>query len=110
MFLLPKTVRLIDDDALNFRLMFGLVYMALVWMTPAFKGDDDQFPFYYYLIVLIIYAVHQVRPRLFIIIHNCPIQSPLNASGRCTVVPGHGGNFGTATYMKLCLGCWQKIC
>nr|CAG4644720.1 EOG090X04K8 [Leptodora kindtii] len=46
--------------AIPYRLMFGLVYMALVWMTPAFKGDDDQFPFYYYLIVLIIYAVHQV--------------------------------------------------
>ena len=40
--------------------MFGLVYAGLVWITPSFKGQDGQFPFYYYLLVLVIYALHQV--------------------------------------------------
>ena len=42
------------------RLMFGLVYAGLVWITPSFQDQDGQFPFYYYLLVLVIYALHQV--------------------------------------------------
>lgn len=40
--------------------MFGLVYAGLVWITPSFQDQDGQFPFYYYLLVLVIYALHQV--------------------------------------------------
>ena len=40
--------------------MFGFVYAGLVWVTPRFKNEDGEFPFYYYLIILIIYAIHQV--------------------------------------------------
>jgi len=46
--------------AIPYRLMFGLVYAGLVWITPSFKGQDGQFPFYYYLLVLVIYALHQI--------------------------------------------------
>nr|CAG4642450.1 EOG090X04K8 [Evadne anonyx] len=42
------------------RLMFGLVYAGLVYITPSFQGEDGQFPFYYYLLVLVIYAFHQI--------------------------------------------------
>ena len=34
--------------------------MILIWITPSFQDTDGQFPFYYYLLVLMIYAVHQV--------------------------------------------------
>lgn len=43
--------------------MFGFVYAGLIWITPWFQNPDGQFPFYYYMMVLIIYALHQVRPR-----------------------------------------------
>jgi len=46
--------------AIPYRLMFGLVYAGLVWITPSFRGDDGKFPFYYYLLVLVIYAMHQI--------------------------------------------------
>lgn len=44
----------------HIRLMFGIVYAGLVWVTPRFQNEDGQFPFYYYAIVIVIYAVHQV--------------------------------------------------
>ena len=40
--------------------MFGFVYIGLVWSTPQFKNSEGQFPSYYYLLVVLIYAVHQV--------------------------------------------------
>nr|CAG4646189.1 EOG090X04K8 [Macrothrix elegans] len=46
--------------AIPYRLMFGFVYAGLVWITPKFQSEDGQFPFYYYILVLIIYAIHQV--------------------------------------------------
>nr|CAG4640790.1 EOG090X04K8 [Eulimnadia texana] len=42
------------------RLLFGAIYAGLLWVTPLFKLGDGQYPWYYYGIVLIIYAVHQV--------------------------------------------------
>lgn len=46
--------------AMPCRLMFGFVYIGLVWSTPQFKNSEGQFPSYYYLLVVLIYAVHQV--------------------------------------------------
>nr|CAG4650903.1 EOG090X04K8 [Simocephalus serrulatus]SVE94181.1 EOG090X04K8 [Simocephalus serrulatus] len=47
-------------NAIPYRLMFGFIYAGLVWVTPRFQNEDGQFPFYYYALVIIIYAVHQV--------------------------------------------------
>lgn len=41
------------------RLIIGLEYALLVWWTPSVK-QDGGFPVYYYGIVLLSYAVHQV--------------------------------------------------
>lgn len=41
------------------RLLIGLEYALLVWWTPSVK-QDGGFPLYYYAIVLLSYAVHQV--------------------------------------------------
>nr|CAG4648604.1 EOG090X04K8 [Polyphemus pediculus] len=46
--------------AIPYRLMFGLVYAGLVWITPSFQNGEGQYPFYYYIMVLIIYAAHQI--------------------------------------------------
>ncbi|KAI9518142.1 hypothetical protein NQZ68_042040 [Dissostichus eleginoides] len=45
--------------AFPFRLLIGLGYALLVWLTPSLK-QDGGFPVYYYGIVLISYALHQV--------------------------------------------------
>ncbi|XP_040901814.1 acetyl-coenzyme A transporter 1 [Toxotes jaculatrix] len=45
--------------AFPFRLLIGLEYALLVWWTSTVKHDGG-FPVYYYAIVLLSYAVHQV--------------------------------------------------
>nr|XP_019963956.1 PREDICTED: acetyl-coenzyme A transporter 1 [Paralichthys olivaceus] len=45
--------------AFPFRLLIGLEYALLVWWTSSVK-QDGGFPVYYYTIVLLSYAVHQV--------------------------------------------------
>ncbi|XP_056139604.1 acetyl-coenzyme A transporter 1 [Lampris incognitus] len=45
--------------AFPFRLLIGLEYALLVWWTPSLK-QDGGFPVYYYAIVLLSYALHQV--------------------------------------------------
>ncbi|KAB7496938.1 Acetyl-coenzyme A transporter 1 [Armadillidium nasatum] len=42
------------------RLFFGLVFAALVWFTPLLKGYDGQYHASFYLIVVVVYIVHQV--------------------------------------------------
>ncbi|XP_059186763.1 acetyl-coenzyme A transporter 1 [Centropristis striata] len=45
--------------AFPFRLLIGLGYALLVWWTPSLK-QEGGFPVYYYAIVLLSYALHQV--------------------------------------------------
>ncbi|XP_041120744.1 acetyl-coenzyme A transporter 1-like [Polyodon spathula] len=45
--------------AFPFRLLIGLEFALLVWWTPSVK-QDGGFPVYYYIAVLLSYAVHQV--------------------------------------------------
>ncbi|XP_064159631.1 acetyl-coenzyme A transporter 1 isoform X1 [Anguilla rostrata] len=45
--------------AFPFRLLIGLSYTLLVWWTPSVR-QDGGFPVYYYAVVLLSYAVHQV--------------------------------------------------
>lgn len=45
--------------AFPFRLLIGLEYALLVWWTPSVK-QDGGFPVYYFAIVLLSYALHQV--------------------------------------------------
>ncbi|KAG7457021.1 hypothetical protein MATL_G00242100 [Megalops atlanticus] len=45
--------------AFPFRLLMGLVYALLVWWTPRVR-QEGGFPIYYYAVVLLCYAVHQV--------------------------------------------------
>lgn len=44
---------------LSYRLLIGLEYALLVWWTPSVK-QEGGFPIYYYAIVLLSYALHQV--------------------------------------------------
>merc|ERR1711997_899822 len=42
------------------RLLMGLVYMGMVWITPSFQDANGDFPIYYYIMIVAIYMVHQV--------------------------------------------------
>ncbi|KAK7067304.1 hypothetical protein SK128_003163 [Halocaridina rubra] len=44
----------------SFRLIFGLVFAGLVWMTPSFKLGDGSYPLHYYCIIVVVYLLHQV--------------------------------------------------
>ncbi|XP_076057944.1 acetyl-coenzyme A transporter 1 [Oratosquilla oratoria] len=46
--------------AFPIRLLFGLVFAGLVWITPMFNEGDGHFPFYYYGLVVAIYILHQI--------------------------------------------------
>ena len=41
------------------RLMFGLVFIVIVWWTPQ-VGEGGNFPLYYYGIVITLFMLHQV--------------------------------------------------
>ncbi|KAK7152304.1 hypothetical protein R3I94_008588 [Phoxinus phoxinus] len=46
------------------RLLIGLEYALLVWWTPSVR-QDQGFPLYYYAVVLLSYAAHQVSSYAF---------------------------------------------
>ena len=41
------------------RLLMGVVFAAVVWVTP-YMGSNGEFPFYYYIIILVAFGLHQV--------------------------------------------------
>ena len=45
------------------RMLMGLEFALIVWITPKMKSTDGTFPAYYYGLVLFSYAVHQVCPQ-----------------------------------------------
>lgn len=45
--------------AMPYRLLMGLGFALLVWWTPSVKSEEG-FPLYYYAVVLLSYALHQV--------------------------------------------------
>ena len=42
------------------RLLMGLVYLWIVWVTPSFRESNGEFPVYYYVMIVAVYMVHQV--------------------------------------------------
>jgi len=58
------------------RLIMGLVFCVLVYYTPMFADEDGKFPVFYYAMVLVIYAFHQVKLSHFI--QNCFLPHPLS--------------------------------
>lgn len=46
--------------AYPYRLLFGVIYPMLVWMTPSMRSSSGEYPYYFYGIVMVLYALHQV--------------------------------------------------
>ena len=50
------------QKAMPFRLLFGLIFAALVYWTYSVRPQgQEEFPLYYFAVILFIYALHQVR-------------------------------------------------
>ncbi len=43
------------------RMAMGIVFAAIVWWSYTIGGSEGGFPFYYYIVVVIAFVVHQVK-------------------------------------------------
>ncbi|KAM3835521.1 acetyl-coenzyme A transporter 1 [Vipera latastei] len=84
--------------AMPFRLLFGLEFALLVWWTPRVKYEGG-FPIYYYIILLLSYALHQVTlysMYVAIMAFNAKVSDPLIGGTYMTLlntVSNLGGNW-----------------
>jgi len=60
--------------SLCFRLLMGIVIAYVVWVTPSFKSGESEFPISYYIMLLIVYALHQVSWEVCLITNSGAVQ------------------------------------
>lgn len=46
--------------AYPYRLLFGLVFPLVIYVTPMMKLEEGGFPFHYYAFIILIYGLHQI--------------------------------------------------
>lgn len=84
--------------AMPFRLLFGLEFAFLVWWTPQVKYEGG-FPIYFYIILLLSYALHQVTlysMYVAVMAFNAKVSDPLIGGTYMTLlntVSNLGGNW-----------------
>ncbi|XP_054839839.1 acetyl-coenzyme A transporter 1 [Eublepharis macularius] len=84
--------------AMPFRLLFGLEFAFLVWWTPRVKYEGG-FPIYYYIILLLSYALHQITlysMYVAVMAFNAKVSDPLIGGTYMTLlntVSNLGGNW-----------------
>ena len=49
------------------RVAMSVVFAVLVWLTPHLLSNGE-FPFYYYIVIALVFAVHQVHIDIIIIV------------------------------------------
>lgn len=49
------------SKALPLRLLMGPVMAGLVYITPSWKQENGEFPVSFYVMMIVLYAVHQVE-------------------------------------------------
>ena len=48
--------------AMPYRLFMGVIFMVCVWWASIVRGPSQEFfPVYFYVTILLVYAVHQVK-------------------------------------------------
>ncbi|KYO34003.1 acetyl-coenzyme A transporter 1 [Alligator mississippiensis] len=109
--------------AMPFRLLLGLEFAFLVWWTPKVKHEGG-FPTYYYIVVLLSYALHQVTlysMYVAIMAFNAKVSDPLIGGTYMTLlntVSNLGGNWPATVAlwlvdpltMKECVGAQEQNC
>ncbi|XP_074046898.1 acetyl-coenzyme A transporter 1 [Macrotis lagotis] len=109
--------------AMPYRLLLGLEYALMVWWTPkvAYQGG---FPIYYYIIVLLSYALHQITlysMYVSIMAFNAKVSDPLIGGTYMTLlntVSNLGGNWPSTVALwlvdpltvKECVGASNQNC
>ncbi|XP_053566050.1 acetyl-coenzyme A transporter 1 [Bombina bombina] len=84
--------------AMPFRLLLGLEFAILVWWTPK-VSHEGGFPLYYYLVLLLSYALHQITLySMFVAVmaFNAKVSDPLIGGTYMTLlntVSNLGGNW-----------------
>ncbi|XP_048362248.1 acetyl-coenzyme A transporter 1 [Sphaerodactylus townsendi] len=84
--------------AMPFRLLLGLEFALVVWWTPSVKYEGG-FPIYYYLILLLSYALHQITlysMYVAVMAFNAKVSDPLIGGTYMTLlntVSNLGGNW-----------------
>ena len=49
------------SKAIPFRLFMGIIFAGFVYWTPTVRAStEEEFPYYYFFVMLSIYAIHQV--------------------------------------------------
>lgn len=46
--------------AYPYRLMFAIIFPLVVWITPSMRIAAGEYPYHYYVMILVVYALHQV--------------------------------------------------
>ncbi|XP_019358729.1 PREDICTED: acetyl-coenzyme A transporter 1 [Gavialis gangeticus] len=109
--------------AMPFRLLLGLEFAFLVWWTPKVKNEGG-FPTYYYIVVLLSYALHQITlysMYVAIMAFNAKVSDPLIGGTYMTLlntVSNLGGNWPATVAlwlvdpltMKECVGAQEQNC
>ncbi|XP_066478430.1 acetyl-coenzyme A transporter 1 [Tiliqua scincoides] len=109
--------------AMPFRLLFGLEFALLVWWTPKVKYEGG-FPIYYYIILLLSYAFHQITVYsmyVAVMAFNAKVSDPLIGGTYMTLlntVSNLGGNWPATVALwlvdpltrKECIGAQGQSC
>ncbi|XP_009558034.2 acetyl-coenzyme A transporter 1 [Cuculus canorus] len=109
--------------AMPFRLLLGLQFAFLVWWTPKVKHEGG-FPVYYYAVVLLSYALHQITlysMYVAIMAFNAKVSDPLIGGTYMTLlntVSNLGGNWPSTVALwlvdpltvKECAGAQEQTC
>ncbi|OXB73425.1 UNVERIFIED_CONTAM: hypothetical protein H355_015153 [Colinus virginianus] len=109
--------------AMPFRLLLGLEFAFLVWWTPRVRHEGG-FPIYYYAVVLLSYALHQISlysMYVAIMAFNARVSDPLIGGTYMTLlntVSNLGGNWPSTVALwlvdpltvKECMGAQGQAC
>uniref|UniRef100_A0A8C8SE37 Acetyl-coenzyme A transporter 1 n=1 Tax=Pelusios castaneus TaxID=367368 RepID=A0A8C8SE37_9SAUR len=109
--------------AMPFRLLLGLEFALLVWWTPKVQHEGG-FPIYYYIVVLLSYALHQITlysMYVAIMAFNAKVSDPLIGGTYMTLlntVSNLGGNWPATVALwlvdpltvKECVGIQDQSC
>ncbi|XP_069069402.1 acetyl-coenzyme A transporter 1 [Pleurodeles waltl] len=109
--------------AMPFRLLMGLEFSLLVWWT-AKVGHEGGFPIYYYVVVFLSYALHQITVYsmyVAIMAFNAKVSDPLIGGTYMTLlntVSNLGGNWPATVALwlvdpltvKECIGAENQAC
>uniref|UniRef100_A0A2K6G1E7 Solute carrier family 33 member 1 n=1 Tax=Propithecus coquereli TaxID=379532 RepID=A0A2K6G1E7_PROCO len=109
--------------AMPYRLLLGLEYALLVWWTPKVEHQGG-YPIYYYILVLLSYALHQVTlysMYVSIMAFNAKVSDPLIGGTYMTLlntVSNLGGNWPSTVALwlvdpltvKECVGASNQNC